>query len=239
IQRCDATVVFANELFAITLVPLLLFVALLFRKSFYLKPIGGGLDLYIGAQRTVFREYLLKVLRATNGILVQTRLLKDELTRLGCSNAYYLPGCRPSNPLSRVKKREPAADLRLIFLGHIARLKGPLILLDALTYVQQLCDKQVTCDFYGPIYDEVREEFLRRLNTTPNAHYSGVASPGAGSQLISAYDALVLPTYYETEGHPGVIIEAMHAGVPVISTQFRTFRELIVDRINGLLVPTK
>src|SRR5262249_35008074 len=89
------------------------------------------------------------------------------------------------------------------------------------------------------IRDEVRDEFQQSLNTTPNARYCGVAPPGTGPQLISAYDALVLPTYYDTEGHPGVIIEAMHAGVPVISTQVRTSPELIADGINGFLVPTK
>jgi len=49
----------------------------------------------------------------------------------------------------------------------------------------------------------------------------------------------VLPTYYDTEGHPGVLIEAMHAGVPVISTQVRTFPELITNGVNGFLVPTQ
>ena len=66
-----------------------------------------------------------------------------------------------------------------------------------------------------------------------------MVEPGTGPQLISEYDALVLPTYYDTEGHPGVLIEAMHAGVPVISTQVRTFPELVTNGSNGFLVPTK
>jgi glycosyltransferase involved in cell wall biosynthesis len=66
-----------------------------------------------------------------------------------------------------------------------------------------------------------------------------MAEPGTGPQLIAHYDALVLPTYYDTEGHPGVLIEAMHAGVPVISTQVRTFPELIANGTNGFLVPTQ
>jgi glycosyltransferase involved in cell wall biosynthesis len=66
-----------------------------------------------------------------------------------------------------------------------------------------------------------------------------VVEPGAGSQLISQYDALMLPTYYTTEGHPGVLIEAMHAGVPIIATQVRTFPELVTHGVNGFLVPTR
>ena len=238
IPHCDAVLVFANDLFAITLAPLLLLLARLFRKPFYLKPVGAGLDLYINAQNWFFRAYLLGVLRATNGILTQTRLLKDDLNKLGCPNTYYLPGCRTLSPISPVRK-DGLRDMRIIFLGHITRLKGPLILLKALKFLPQICDEPVTCDFYGPIHDEIHDEFVEELKAVPNAHYCGVAEPGTGHQLISEYDALVLPTYYDTEGHPGVLIEAMQAGVPVISTQVRTFPELITNGLNGFLVPTK
>lgn len=95
IPRSDAVLVFANDLFAITLAPLLLFLAKLFHKPFYLKPVGAGLDLFINAQKKIFREYLLFVLRAADGISTQTKLLKNDLNKLGCMNAHYLPGCRP------------------------------------------------------------------------------------------------------------------------------------------------
>jgi glycosyltransferase involved in cell wall biosynthesis len=236
LPTCDAVLVFANDLFAITLAPLLLFIAKLFRKPFYLKPVGAGLDLYINRQNKLLRQYLLSVLRAANGILTQTQLLENDLNELGCPNAHYLPGCRPLAPIVTMQRND-SADLRLIYLGHITRRKGILVLLKALQSVQQTCDKRITCDFYGPIHDELREEFMGEVEATANAHYCGVAEPGTGPQLISQYDALVLPTYYDTEGHPGVIIEAMHAGVPVISTQVRTLPELITHGRNGFLVP--
>ncbi|MGA2504245.1 MAG: glycosyltransferase family 4 protein [Anaerolineales bacterium] len=238
IPRCDAILVFANDLFAITLAPLLLFLAKLFHKPFFLKPVGAGLDLFIHSQNKLFREYLLFVLRATDGILAQTKLLKDDLNKLGCTNVYYLPGCRTQSVITEVPQHS-SSGLRMIFLGHITRLKGPLILLDALKIVAKLGNEQVTCDFFGPIHDEIRDEFLEELKSTPTAHYCGVAEAGTGSQLIANYDALVLPSYYDTEGHPGVLIEAMHAGVPVIATQLRTFPELITNGINGFLVPAK
>ena len=238
IPHCDAVLVFANDLFAITLVPFLLLIARLFHKPFYLKPVGAGLDLFINRQKTIFRKYILSVLRTTNGILTQTRLLKDDLKKFGITNTYYLPGCRPYSSLIPVQ-RDRTTDFRIIYLGHITRLKGPLVLLDALRLLTEICDRQVTCHFYGPIHNEIRDEFLKGLESVRSCHYCGEAEPGIGSQLISGYDALVLPTYYTTEGHPGVLIEAMHAGVPIISTQVRTFPELVINGENGFLVPTK
>jgi glycosyltransferase involved in cell wall biosynthesis len=238
IPRCDAVLVFANDLFAITLAPLLLFLAKLFHKPFYLKPVAAGLDLFINAQKKPLREYLLYVLRSTDGILTQTRLLKDDLIKMGCTKVHYLPGCRPQPEIIPAAKKTPP-EFSMIFLGHITRLKGPLILLDALKLVSAMSDEPITCDFFGPIHDEVHDEFMSKLRSTSNAHYCGVAEVGTGSQLIAQYDALVLPTYYDTEGHPGVLIEAMHAGVPIITTQVRTFPELVTNGVNGFLVPTK
>lgn len=236
IPRCDAILVFANDLFAITLVPLLLFLAKFFHKPFYLKPVGAGLDLFIKAQNKIFRDYLLFVLRTTDGILTQTKLLKEDLNKLGCMNAQYLPGCRPLPIIAPVEKQH-SSEFSMIFLGHITRRKGPFILLNALKIVPKLCEEKVTCDFYGPILDDIHDEFLEGLKSVPNAHYCGVAEVGTGSQLIAQYDALVLPSYFDTEGHPGVMIEAMHAGVPVIATQLRTFPELVTNGLNGFLVP--
>jgi len=238
IRGCDAVMVFANELFAITFVPTLFLGARLFRKPFYLKPVGAGLDLFITRQKKLLRWYLLAILHSMDGILTQTRNLKDELEKMGCTNVYYLPGCRPVPQVARRESQNPN-ELKLIFLAHITRRKGPLVLLQALQNLAQICDKPVSCDFYGPIHDEIREEFLEQLRLTPNARYCGLAEIGTGTKLIANYDALVLPTYFDTEGHPGVLIEAMHAGVPVITTQIRTISDLVTDGENGLLVPTQ
>lgn len=234
----DAVVVFANPLFAITLAPLLLFLAKLFRTPFYLKPVGTGIDLYAKALKKPWQSYLLAVLRACDGILAQSRLLKKDLAKMGCSNVHYLPGCRPLAPLTEQRPENPA-ELRIIFLAHITRLKGPLLLLEALQEVAKTCAKKVCCDFYGPIHDEVHADFVSQMQATPNVRYCGIAEAGTGTQLISNYDLLVLPTYFDTEGHPGVVIEAMHAGVPVITTHIRTISDLVTDGENGLLIPLK
>ena len=238
IRRCDAVVVFANDLFAITLAPILLFIARLFGKPFFLKPVGASLDSFIEVQKKPLRAYLLWFLRSTDGILAQTQGLHRNLRELGCMNAYYLPGCR-SYPSVAGITRPLSMGLRLIFLAHISRAKGALILLDALRILKQTCDREVHCDFYGPIHEDIRDEFLHRLASLDSARYCGIAEPGMGTQLIAKYDALVLPTFFDMEGHPGVLIEAMHAGVPVIATRIHGLPELVTDGVNGLLVPAQ
>lgn len=235
IKGSDAVLVFSNNLFNITTVPILLFLARYYRKQFYIKPVGGDLDLYIAAQTKIIQELLFKALRSADGILAQTKLLQEALARSGCSNVYYIPGCRTMPKIKHLNEQKKGC--KLIFLAHISRDKGPLVLIEALQLLLKDGTKGVSCDFYGPVHDEIREEFFHQLEVTPNARYCGVAEVGTGSQVMADYDALVLPTYFACEGHPGVIIEAMQTGIPVISTKHRAIPELITEGENGLLVP--
>ncbi len=237
VRRCDSIIVITNNLFTFTVVPIMIAFARFFRKPFFLKPVGGDLDLDLDSLWKPFRNYQLAILRSADGILVQTQLLQASLKAMGCPKALYLPGFR-TMPIVKEERKNESDGISLVYLGHIMRAKGPLVLLEALQILEKCGNVHVTCDFYGPIHYEVREDFLRQLELTPSVQYCGEAEPGSGASLIAAYDALVLPTYFVSEGHTGVLIEAMHVGVPVISTWHRAIPELITDGENGLLVPT-
>lgn len=51
------------------------------------------------------------------------------------------------------------------------------------------------------------------------------------------YDALLLPTYWEGEGHPGVILEAYCAGIPVIATRWGGIPEIVTSETGILVEP--
>ena len=57
--------------------------------------------------------------------------------------------------------------------------------------------------------------------------------------FFSEHDVLVLPSYWEVEGHPGIIIESLQCGVPVISTKWSGIPEVVQHEKSGLLVTPK
>lgn len=241
LKGCDAVLVFGNNAFIATLVAPLFLLARRHGKRLYLKPIGGDLDLYLNGLPRPLRFCLLCVLRAVDGILAQTQQLDTALQQYGCKNSHYVPGWRPSSAIVLLTGPRPYAKqdttVRLIYLSQIKPEKGVFILLDALNILAIEPGPPVTCDFYGPIYEDSQAQFFRRLQQTPAARYCGIAETGRATQLIARYDLLVLPTYFVSEGHPGVLVEAMQAGIPVITTQHRAIPELITHGENGLLVP--
>jgi glycosyltransferase involved in cell wall biosynthesis len=179
---------------------------------------------------------MLMILRAATGVLVQTRQLQTELATLGCINTYYVPGYRPALPNTTFTQQN-RGKFRALFLSQIFREKGPLVLLEALRILALEDGASLECDFYGPVLNEDRREFLAQLEATPGARYCGIVQVGTTSRLMAQYNVLAFPTRFIGEGHPGVIIEAMQAGIPVISTQHRSIPELITDGENGFLIP--
>jgi glycosyltransferase involved in cell wall biosynthesis len=236
VRKSDAVLVFATHSFMFTMGCLLLFLAKLHHVPLYFKPLGAELGRYLKNQRQPARAVMLMILRFVAGILAQTRHLQRDLEQLGCANTYYIPGYRSATTRGPRQNRD-ADKFRLIFLSQIERGKGPLLLLKALQIAKNEHNLGVDCDFYGPILGEDREAFLSLLQSTAGAKYCGIVQAGTACQTMQEYDALVFPTYYATEGHPGVIVEAMLSGIPVIVTRFESVDELVVHGKNGLVVP--
>lgn len=237
IKGCDAAIIFANSTFVYTLGPLLLLLAHWYHKPLFFR-VFGAIDLELKRQQPLRRNYSLMTLNRLKGLLVETQQVQTALTQMGCPNIYYVPAYRPMPELPRPQTNS-STTLHLIFLSHIRREKGPFILLEALRLLAQEPNLNVTCDFYGPIFDDERTEFLQQLEMTPDATYVGLVEVGAASSIIARYDALVLPTYFVDEGQPGTLVEAMHVGVPIISTNFRAIPELVTHGENGLLIPAQ
>ena len=78
IKYSDAVLVFSNNLFILTLGFIFYLIARYFKKPFYIKPIGGDLDVYLGTLSRSFREYLLFVLRAADGVFVEAGCFKVD-----------------------------------------------------------------------------------------------------------------------------------------------------------------
>ncbi|WP_236041889.1 glycosyltransferase [Streptomyces sp. Y2F8-2] len=86
----------------------------------------------------------------------------------------------------------------------------------------------------GPLREQVLAEVDRR-GLRERIRYVGRV-PGA-NRLVAAVDALVLSSNHE--GLPVVVMEAIAAGVPVVSTAVGGVTDLVRDGENGFLVPPR
>jgi glycosyltransferase involved in cell wall biosynthesis len=87
---------------------------------------------------------------------------------------------------------------------------------------------------YGPLENYV-QEFIKKNELSKNVLYLGFREDI--NEFMKTLDIFLLPTYHE--GLPRTILEAMASSVPVITTDVRGARQLIIDGENGVLVIPK
>ena len=123
-------------------------------------------------------------------------------------------------------RREAPGPNRLLYVGRLEQEKNPGVLLDA---VEGL-NVELVMVGKGSLGEALtRQVAERRLPVTFLGNVPNAELP----RLINSSAAFIMPSFIE--GHPKALLEAMACGQPVIGTNVQGIRELITDRVTGLL----
>ena len=128
--------------------------------------------------------------------------------------------------------------LRVLYLGNIIKTKGVLDVLRAAPMVKDAgCEAQFL--FAGGFRDETIKAEMEKGVRNYGEDLIKLLGPVVGqrkSDVLLNADIFVFPTYFRFEGHPWVIVEAMAAGLPIVTTDHAAIRESVVSGVNGFLV---
>jgi glycosyltransferase involved in cell wall biosynthesis len=129
----------------------------------------------------------------------------------------------------------------IISIGRLVPFKGFEYLIDACAELAHR-GLNFTCEIIGdgPLRGEI-EARIRKLNLSDRVHLLGSLSQGAVLEKLRRADIFALASVTDTQGasdvFPTVIIEAMAAARPVVSTHLAGIPESVVHGETGLLVP--
>jgi glycosyltransferase involved in cell wall biosynthesis len=127
------------------------------------------------------------------------------------------------------------ATPRLVSLGRLVEQKGQVILIQAAALLREWGhDFELVIVGDGPMRGRI-EQLIGQYGLRGQVRLTGHLSDEEVLQELLAARALVLPSF--AEGLPGVFLEAMALGRPVISTFIAGHAELIEPGVNGWLVP--
>jgi len=136
-------------------------------------------------------------------------------------------------------QRNPSDKVRILFLSNFMKSKGIVELIEA----SRIC-KEKGYDFSltiaGSDFDFSKseiEEMVRKQKLESVIHVKGGIYGEAKIRELTNADIFVLPSYFEA--FPGVILEAMQAGIPVISTFEGAIPEIVENNQSGVLVRPK
>lgn len=127
---------------------------------------------------------------------------------------------------------------RVLFLGNFIESKGIIDFISAAELLQNETQIQFLCA--GNFMDEQSQASIQSLEEKlENLTILGPVTGEAKFELLKSVDIFVFPTYYRNEGHPWVIVEALGAGLPVISTDHGAITESVIHESNGFIVSPK
>ncbi|HEU5407298.1 MAG TPA: glycosyltransferase family 4 protein [Nitrospira sp.] len=199
-----------------------------FGRKWIFRGFGGYFESWYGllgrAQRWIFD---ITVLRA-DAILFERISSVQYFRTITRSPVHWYPNNRSLDRTVEPAELDRAPSRRFVFLGHVKPSKGIGELIAA---SRMLHDAQVHIDVYGPLQKGIAASWFDNTSV----QYRGIIAKEQVMKTLVQYDALILPTYWEGEGHPGVILEAYCAGIPVIATRWGGIPE-IVDSQTGILV---
>lgn len=129
------------------------------------------------------------------------------------------------------------SDFVFVFVGRIVQDKGINELINAFVKVQSLYSAThlLLIGSQERSLDPISEESNLTIETHKNIHAVGRKSDIR--PYLSSADALVLPSY--REGFGMVLVEAGAMGLPCITTDISGCNEIIVQDVNGEIIPSR
>ncbi|MFM2042065.1 MAG: hypothetical protein RLY86_641 [Pseudomonadota bacterium] len=131
---------------------------------------------------------------------------------------------------------------RVLFLSNMIVEKGPLVLVEALAGLKRQ-GFDFRADFVGAWQsDDVRRRFDDAVQAGGLRDHVVVHGPLYGAdkgRLLRSADIMAFPTFYGPECFPGVLLEAMAHGLPVVTTMEGGIPEIVEDGVTGFLVPQR
>lgn len=255
-SRSDKIVLFLTAL--IHYLPLLLFGkvgvlhvhfasrASFWRKLFFLVPayvlhIPVILHLH-GAEFSVFYEdecgsFAKRIIRlvfdSASRVIVLSANWQDWVRSIS-KNEFIVPIYNPVIPKPNCAPWENRERGQVLFLGRLGKRKGVYDLLSAASQIQVKC-KSLNLRLGGDGELAQVMNYARELRLDGQVEMLGWVSGKEKEKALDRAWLYALPSYHE--GLPMSILEAMAAGLPILSTPIAGIPEAVTDGIEGFLVP--
>ena len=204
---------------------------------------GTAGHLHIERGPAVYRTILGMIVRASVGVFCLSRQYASAL--VSAFPSVRAAGVRlpfsaasegyPGPPDRWSKGSTDRMPLRMLFVGRLVRAKGILDLVRAMPGILSHRTCHLIVVGHGPVLSEARS-LSNALGVSRNVTFTGRLSREDVWEAMDLADLLVLPGH-PPEGFPVVVLEAMAAGLPIVTTRIGGIPDYLQEGVHALYVP--
>lgn len=193
----------------------------------------------------ILRKLFIQIYRNIGAIIVLFDQCRHQLISFGLNPQKIIKmttmyeECDNNVLLEYWLKKSYTGPVQILFMSRLLQEKGVFIAAEA---AKNLIEKGKR-DFYltfagnGPEYQELKK-FISDNNLNEYVDAPGFISGEKKKNLLIKSDILLFPTYYG-EGCPVVVLEAMGAGLAIVSTSVGAIPEIVKQNENGFIVGSR
>ena len=195
---------------------------------------GASFDSFYARSNSPYKAYIRKTLKSSTRIITLSNYWTHWIR--GITDHPHI--VRIYNPVilrnHAGSTSQRVAPPVLLFMGRLGQRKGTYDLIRAAALLRQW---QVACSVVlcGDGEHAAAAQLVQELNLQNVVTLKDWVAGDEKQRLLSVATAFVMPSY--NEGLPVAILEAMAAGLAVVSTPVGGVPEAVTDESEGLLVP--
>ena len=209
-----------------------------FRRRIIIQLRGSDIKNWLSHSSLLTRWYFKLIVKRTKGVIVLGHNLKYLFQDyFNDSNIFVIPN-GGNYTITKIDKQNKT-EIKLLYFSNLLESKGIEDVFKAIEILSKNKDlkQKFSIDFVGEWCNNTIKnqciELTQKENLPIRIHLP--KSSKDKFQFLSEASIFVFPPR-EPEGHPWAIVEAMAAGLPIISTDKGAIIESVIDSKNGFIV---
>lgn len=211
-----------------------------FNKKVILHLRGSAILEWYNNTNTVMKSIYRSMVTGSDAAIVLGEKLKYLFEPFMPEEKIHVVPNGANYPMLENIKRVPKSKVRILYFANLQESKGVGDLIDAINLLETKIFEVIEVNICGSWI--AKSEFMNSIKIKINQLNGRIKIfdakwEEAKFEQFRESDIFIFPPN-KPEGHPWVIVEALAAGLPIISTDQGAITESVIDNHNGYIVPS-
>lgn len=196
-----------------------------------------GSDALVYTKLLFVKGIVANISKNANAVLGNSTVICQYIRQISGKKARFVPSAT-SLSFSKITPAKLAGNtFNFLFVGRLEKVKGPDVLLEAVKILKGKINGLFRVYFagHGSLTKKITN-YAKQTKIESNIEFLGnISDKKKLARLFLAVDCLIIPS--RSESLPVVLVEAIHAKLPMIATSVGDMEKVVKQNKIGIVVP--